>query len=401
MKNLLIFLSFLTLVTACEKPPLEPDAPPYFEKVWEHRFVENGHKLHAAPIISEDLLIIWPNSFIDLPYDFAFVDKVTGEKTFEFQHPDRISDVIGVRLYDDLLIVVAKESIYCFDLKTKSIMWDIPSNPDSVERIYTGLLFEDYFYIAVSTSSTQSVHNRDILQQKRFNVYTGEMELLYEHQSDKFDWDIATGGSTIYRDKKGTLQGVFGLSYWTDTIAPSGTLSDLVSVNLETKEVNWINIDYSENGAGTGIYMDDKLYINTDWSLYCFDATNGNRLWRREVVEPQPYSIFKTKPVYANNHFYCLDGLGTMYKINATSSHVVKTFYEVVPGNDASPLVNDGKIFYSSFGTQRIHIFDIDKDEFVHHEPYTSFGEAIVYDAEVDLYYTVTDTHLHAFRIND
>ena len=146
MKNLLIFLSFLTLSTACVKPPLEPSSPPFFEKVWETRFVEDYYDFHGRPMIWQNNIIVFPYFGIDPnSYDFAVYEKENGSLKYQFQHPDRISDVIGVRLYDDLLLVVAKESIYCFDLQSKSIKWDIPANTSTVERIYTGLLFEDYF----------------------------------------------------------------------------------------------------------------------------------------------------------------------------------------------------------------------------------------------------------------
>ncbi len=403
--KLLLILFGIVFFTACEKPPIEPDAPSYFEKIWEHRFVENGHKLHAAPIIYEDLLIVWPNSFIDLQYDFALVDKITGERTFEFQHPDRISDVIDLHLVGDLLLVKCVESLYCFDLKSESILWDLQFNPEYEHHGFKSTVFNEFLYMPELTSSTLSGSNRDILHLVEVSILSGETEIVFKQSiSYKNNWKMSITAPVIHTNNLGETIAYFQISYGSNSESPHVTLPDLVAYNLDQDTTIWRIDDFNEIGIGNlaCVIDNNRLLVFGDWSVYCFDMNSGNKLWRTEITTENQLNVFEeTNIVIHNQSIFCLSKGGNLYRLNRNSGQLVQAFYDIAPSSSRNPLVNDGKIFYSSFGTQRIHIFDIDKDEFVHHEPYTSFGEDIVYDAEVDLYYTVTDTHLHAFRIND
>jgi len=97
-------------------------------------------------------------------------------------------------------------------------------------------------------------------------------------------------------------KGIYIPSYWNNTIyLPFGnTIYNINGLNGKSEILNY----YSQDFAHPLTYAGNALFGEFNNSVVKIDIKNGNILWRYNVSDPSPCSIYNNKVVFANTHGY-------------------------------------------------------------------------------------------------
>src|SRR5690606_24391159 len=129
--NFIILLSCMLLVS-CEKDPkpTPSEEPPATEKIvkWivDMDVSEYKNEITMDPVLYGDWIITGYASNdwnVNVPLLIAF-DKNTGEKLWEYQHPEwPVSFIRNMKSKDHYLILKFRDGMVCLDIRDRSIIW--------------------------------------------------------------------------------------------------------------------------------------------------------------------------------------------------------------------------------------------------------------------------------------
>ena len=107
--------------------------------------------------------------------------------------------------------------------------------------------------------------------------------------------------------------------------------------------------------SSSPIVVDDKVYIGSADPvihlvyMYCLNASNGNKIWEKEIESWHPYSP-TTAAVFDDKIYFGGGQDGIFYCLNASTGKENWSFQEggTVPCYLGDPTVSDGKVYFGS-----------------------------------------------------
>jgi len=358
---------------------------------------------HSDPYIYENQIVTaQQNSFSNkVDYNIVAFNKTSGDLEWTWNHNDPNTKILSTDGFKNFLFVRKTNSVFLFDIESRTVLWEI-----HFDSILKSITFSDTsdgnnIYLLVSLKSPQT--NLKTSQLRKYSVISGEYEIIYEETEGQYKpYRPGVRGGAIFLSEDGSEKIVLEVFYISDTVSPRETLPDLVCVDLKTKEIVWRKTDYNElsSSFNTIKYHKGKLYNTGDWSLYEFDPETGEELNRWQFWESYPLGSFNNCDfTIVDDVVYTLDDLGHLNGINTVTGWSEFSYQKGAARTTSPPTIHNDLILYSSLGHELIEIFDTKKQAFIHKERNKSFGNEIVYDEEIDMYFTTTFMHF-GFMMN-
>lgn len=126
------------------------------------------------------------------------------------------------------------------------------------------------------------------------------------------------------------------------------------------------NISFS-GGMSTPAIAHDRLFVGSeDGKLYCFNTTNGEKIWNFTAIEdPEPFDSIKSSPAYSYSngivYFASNEANGTVFALNASDGDLVWK-YDLGTYVMSSPFIYENKLFIGA-DDGNMYIFGLWKDE--------------------------------------
>lgn len=410
--NILIIISLMMLASCGgHLSPVDDDFPPIekkdtiFELIWETRIDS------TMSVVGGIYHQIWKNAVIfsgrleDPPTLYAY-DQQSGKLLWEFVNKKGLKDkIIYSALKEDIYIGITNDGIFGFDLNKREMKWQINLSKMDTRFGWNMTIHNDYIYMPV----TYMFGKVNIADERmiRVDYRTGEMETVFHIQSkdsllDKFSapvfWTNPETGHDIM---------FFNNQNWNYHLSPQEVSQDLITVDVDTKQVFWCNAEFTpvaSNGSIHPIMYGDNIITGGDWSIYSFDAFTGNLNWKREFAELKPWSLWGTaEHIIKGNRLYCKDNGRSIWCLNADIGEVI--WHNPTDGSNCKPstIYYKDMLVYTSWGKGAIMVLDAFTGERIHKERShnnSTFFSDVVYDPETDMFFTKDFEFAYGFKIH-
>ena len=362
MKMQTLPIALLLLSGACYKerlpdPPPPPPPSPALKVVWQDP-------------LSADLTDVWGDAWFvsqgNLIYSTDFTsptgqihcrDAATGE--LRWMHDDLYTEGWGHRdivSIADKTIAATGRNVYCIDNQTGKFAWETDLRPSSHNgRIYA---VNDYVYDAHCPAG---------------GPFWSSLSLARHHATGQ--WDTLF---TLPEDNK-FYPGISSVSLWINPAGDSLLMvpitmlgdqavhganqnrADLYAFNLRTRQMEWALKDFDPYRTGCPIYppviSDNRLYINTNKTLYCIDLLSASVVWSRHFNSMSGSDIrFNSLKEYGNTILLVSDYLSLAMAVSKTDGSTVWENREVGPQANELTLF-EGVLYYTS-GNGRLYAID-------------------------------------------
>lgn len=390
-----------------EMPPVEPPPPVkgmVFDLQWatildaEKELVstDNTQQYRDWVLVGGDIG--------DPPTVKAF-NKVTGVEDWEFIHSGMVSSkILASALHNNLYVGLCSDGLICFNIDSKAVVWEIDYNlydfsiGGKVLNIY-----QDYFYIDVSKGGVGLDSKSAAII--KIHLQTGEFEEVYESIND--EEGLKTLSSIAIKSIDNSTIIYFNERPNAET-PPQDTRQVIVAYNVDNKTVVWksnVTDGFASNGLHPPIIYEDLVITGGDWSIYAFDIHTGEQKWKTEIAIETPFASWGT-----TNHLIQDDRL----YVNETGRHITclnPLTGDIIWDSMDAPNCTDNMLYYekedylvfASWGYGSVMILDALTGETVHREhryDESQYNNDVVYDAELDMFFTSTYKHAVGFKIN-
>ena len=404
-----IIIMFVVGLLACDKPapirPLPPPPPPpivekdsTFEIIWATR-LDNTKEIVGTDNnqLYKDWLLTG-GDIGDPPTIMAF-NTGTGDKDWEYVHSGVVQGEIDVaKVIGNIYIGICSQGIVAIDLDTRQPLWEIDFVALNMGRGQKIIVRNDKFYneIFVKNGSSYVHHIMEI--DPKTGAYNSVYSSALEDTSPPVFWDSPEDGQTLM---------VFN-SYPNNYDPPEQTTQNMLAVDMDTKEVVWKVTGFTENFASNVLHppilYNDIVITGGDWSIYAFDVRTGEQLWR--YAFDYPWAIWsKTNHLIHDGRLYVNNGQFDVTCLNPETGALIWN------NPEGGPNCTDNMIYYekedllvfTSWGYGSVMVLDALTGETVHREgPYadSQFNNDVVYDPEMDMFFTSTYKHAIGFKVH-
>ena len=168
-----------------------------------------------------------------------------------------------------------------------------------------------------------------------------------------------------YSKKERKLNPILYINYINKNLIVIDTLSNILSINIDTGELIWKKVGISPFNSNVAIHKDKFITIDFDNIIRCFSAINGKELWNFKTENTFIKSLKKLSVIIKDDIVYSLNNLGdlTALKINdgslfwQTPTQSSEIFLNAFRLKNSEMIFNDETIYFSN---NKNELFSID-----------------------------------------
>ena len=326
--------------------------------------------------------------------ELVCVNKKTGEELWSWYNENN-GDFTDPVLNDNIIAFENRNRYYILDRLTGDIL--------SQGAVFEGdlkVLKESGLNTLIANiafgSGPDNYRNKII----EINKETGQLDTILDRvKDDKFSHYLSHPQLSINENGDTILLYFYSRKIW----SPVDLHMDFIKYNLTQDTIDWMLRDFDyENSSGTvtpPIILNDKIYVHTVRSIYCFDLATGVEIWRREYL----YTNFIfTNFIINDNILNTISDEGHLIGINIDTG-------EELYNNDYGAY-SKGITFYKDrlyYASEYIFIVDYRTGELLHKLKSSNakrgdfFINKIAIDEENEVMYAQDGSFMQAIKIPD
>ena len=365
MKMAAFPITLLLFLSACAKerlpdPPPPPPPSPALKVVWQHPLSADLTDVSGDAWFVSNGNLIYTTDFTSPTGQIHCRNAATGE--LRWIHDDLYSPgwthraIVSIA---DKTIAATGRNVFCIDNQTGKFAWDTDLRPFSHQgRIYA---VDDYVYDAHCPYGGAPYF--ESLSLARAHHATGHWDTLFTlPQDNKFYPHISSVSLWINPAGDSVLMVPFTMLGDQAVHGANQNRADLYAFNLRTRQMEWALKDFDLYRRGCPIYppviSDNRLYINTNKTLYCIDLLSASVVWSRHFPTTSGSDIrFNSLKEYGNTILLVSDYIRLAMAISKTDGSTVWENKEVGAAADELTLF-EGLLYYTSRGTGRLYAIE-------------------------------------------
>ena len=338
-----------------------------------------------------------------IPELFAF-NKVSGEKDWHLEMDQLQNDrIISAVLIDNFYLARSLKSVFAIDLDTQELIWseNLSATGNRVGRMTLGSNGKLYVKADFSFGTPGQV-----LHLYEFDPYTGENQMVYSKPPDSTGIYSCSPPAIWHDPDLGKDILIFNL--FPDSFAPPEEGAQyVVGVDPDDRYTELFTIPvvdkFSSNGGHPPIIYNNTV-ITGGWdNMYCFDLITHEKKW--ETSFGYPWSIWnKTNHLLYDDRLYVNNSQFDVTCLNP------ETGTKIWHNTEDAPNCTDNMVYYeqqnllvfTSWGLGSVMFLDGLTGRLVHRErkyDNSVFNNDVVYDEELDMFFTSTYKHAMGFKI--
>lgn len=342
---------------------------------------------------------------IDDPATIMAFNKETGtiDWTLTFDEVQG-ADIIYMHLYQNIIIARNAYQTFAIDLESRELIWQI-NFKEKNERLDKGLIASNNMYYQPSDLNFNPLggHTQKLYE---IDVFTGEYKEVYAQQPDA-EGTKSISPPAIFTDQGSDIM-IFNERPNAATSSPV-TRQEIVAIDINTQNTIWrskVTDKFASNGLHPPIIYDNRIVITGgDWHMYAFDIKTGDFLWKASISDDSPFSIFtKTNHLIHEDMLYVNENGENVTCINPETGAIIWN------NPEGGANCTDNMIYYekedllvfTSWGFGSIMVLDALTGETIHREhryDNSSYNSDVVYDEELDMFFTSTYKHAIGFTV--
>jgi outer membrane protein assembly factor BamB len=410
--NLLLTVILTSLFWACEKS--DPDGPPDPPVVQQDTIID--YQWVTRMDFEEDVIttdnVIHYKDWVVLGYDdderipkvMAF-NKLTGEREWDMSIPDIYNEqLIHAVLHDNIYIGRGLKSVYAIDLDNQSLLWQENLNAMGTRVGRITLASNGKVYVKADFSFGSA---GQVLHVYEFDPFTGANRMVYSKPPDSTGIYSCSPPAIWFDEELG--KEILILNLFPDSFAPPEEGDQyLVGVDPDDRYTELFSIPvvekFSSNGGHPPLIYNDAAYTGGWDKMFCFDLVKKEMKWDKDFG--YPWAIWsKTQHLMNSNRLYVNNGQFDVTCLNPING------IEIWNNPEGGPNSTDNMVYYekedllvfTSWGYGSVMVLDGLTGQTIHREKeydFSSFNNDVVYDEDLDMFFTCTYKHVMGFKIN-
>ena len=126
-----------------------------------------------------------------------------------------------------------------------------------------------------------------------------------------------------YSKKERKINPILYINYINNNLIAIDTLSNILSINIDTGELNWKKVSISPFNSNVAIDKDRFITIDFDNMIRCFSVIDGKELWNFQTENSFIKSLKKLSVIIKNDIVYSLNTLGDLTALNINDGSLV------------------------------------------------------------------------------
>ena len=400
-----LIIGFIFIAMSCNPsvpgvsdPEPEPDHE-FFQLEWATRMEPDRTIVTLNDVQQYGDIVIKSGEEESKLTTFYFFHKDSGELIEKVVLPEgkSVGEPSESAICDDIYVVDGAYGMLGYNLQTKKVDWTILKDDLNVSWLDIHYSNGRLFVHVISKEN-------DYPMTYELDHLTGEKEIFYSVDSiGTFSEPVLYSGSEFENE-------VAFMAYYPQigTTPPQLARQDMIAIDVVTKEILWRTTDFSQkfpcNYQLPPVLHDGVVMIGGDWSIYGFDITTGEKLWRTEVDPESGTGVFARTEhllhdglLYVNSFVYplaCIDPLtGEMLWRTLDAPNCARKMHYNVK--------NDW-IVVTSIGRGSVLVFDAFSGVLLHRKHRyedKSFSSNVIYDEARDMYFGTTHAHTMGFKL--
>lgn len=415
MKHIKLYqlLFLMSVLWSCEKngPEDSPDTTietrdTLFDIQWATRMNFEKEIITTDNIVHyKDWVVVGYADEDKIPKVMAF-NKSTGEKNWEISVSEALNErVIRAVLKDNIYIGSGLKSIFAIDLNNQNLLWHVNLNAMGMRIGSFTLAPNGKLYVKADFSFGSA---GQVLHVYEFDPSTGNNRMVYSKPPDSTGI-YSCSPPTVWFDPDLGKE-ILVLNLFPDSFAPPEKGKQyLVGVDPEMRYTELFNIPvvdkFSSNGGHPPIIFNNTV-ITGGWDkLLCYDLKLKNKKWEYRLKTNDPYASWsKTNHLIYDRKLYANET-----GVNVTCLNPVNGL-EIWNNPAGGPNCTDNMVYYekedllvfTSWGYGSVMSLDALTGKTIHREKefdYSSYNNDVVYDKNLDMFFTCTYKHVMGFKI--
>ena len=337
------------------------------------------------------------------PTVMAF-NKINGDKDWEIVIDELDgSEIKQMHQVDDLLICSNSYHVFAIELSSKEFLWNVRLKDQGTRIGRTTIASNGMLYVKADFSFGSP---GQVLHLYEFDPYTGENQMVYSKPPDSTGIYSCSPPAIWHDPDLGKDILIFNL--FPDSFAPPEEGSQyVVGVDPDDRYTELFTIPvvdkFSSNGGHPPIIYNNTV-ITGGWdNMYCFDLITHEKKW--ETSFGYPWSIWnKTNHLLYDDRLYVNNSQFDVTCLNP------ETGTKIWHNTEDAPNCTDNMVYYeqqnllvfTSWGLGSVMFLDGLTGRLVHRErkyDNSVFNNDVVYDEELDMFFTSTYKHAMGFKI--
>ena len=417
MKTITLFLFILiaSLFGACEQADTldlvdpseaigEQEEPPSpLEMQWVTRMDDETEIVNLAQGTIYKNWYLRSGDLNEPPTIMAF-NKINGDKDWEIVIDELDGfEITHMHQVDDLLICSNSYHVFAIELSSKELLWNVRLKDQGTRIGRTTIASNGMLYVKADFSFGSP---GQVLHLYEFDPYTGENQMVYSKPPDSTGIYSCSPPIIWYHPELEKDILVFNL--YPDTFSPPEEGAQyVVGVDPDDRYTELFSILVTSKFASNALHP-PLLYKNTvitgGWdNMYCFDLITHEKKW--ETSFGYPWSIWnKTNHLLYDDRLYVNNSQFDVTCLNP------ETGTKIWHNTEDAPNCTDNMVYYeqqnllvfTSWGLGSVMFLDGLTGRLVHRErkyDNSVFNNDVVYDEELDMFFTSTFKHAMGFKI--
>ena len=337
------------------------------------------------------------------PTIMAF-NKINGDKDWEIVIDELDgSEIKQMHQVDDLLICSNSYHVFAIELSSKELLWNVRLKDQGTRIGRTTIASNGMLYVKADFSFGSP---GQVLHLYEFDPYTGENQMVYSTPPDSTGIYSCSPPAIWHDPDLGKDILIFNL--FPDSFAPPEEGAQyVVGVDPDDRYTELFTIPvvdkFSSNGGHPPIIYNNTV-ITGGWdNMYCFDLITHEKKW--ETSFGYPGSIWnKTNHLLYDDRLYVNNSQFDVTCLNP------ETGTKIWHNTEDAPNCTDNMVYYeqqnllvfTSWGLGSVMFLDGLTGRLVHRErkyDNSVFNNDVVYDEELDMFFTSTYKHAMGFKI--
>ena len=417
--KLSLFILIASLFGACEQADTldlvdpsetigEQEEPPSpLEMQWVTRMDFEEDVITTDNVVHyKDWVVLGYDDDDRIPKVMAF-NKLTGEREWDLSIPDIYNEqLIHAVLHDNIYIGRGLKSVYAIDLDNQSLLWQENLNAMGTRVGRITLASNGKVYVKADFSFGSA---GQVLHIYEFDPHTGANRMVYSKPPDSTGI-YSCSPPAIWFDEELDKE-ILILNLYPDSFAPPEEGAQyLVGVDPDDRYTELFSIPvvekFSSNGGHPPLIYNNTVFTGGWDEMFCFDLVTKERKWEYKLSTNDPFASWsKTNHLLFNNKLY----------INETGINVtcLNPFNGIQIWNnpEGGPNSTDNMVYYekedllvfTSWGYGSVMVLDGLTGQTIHREKeyeFSSFNNDVVYDEDLDMFFTCTYKHVMGFKIH-
>ena len=339
------------------------------------------------------------------PTIMAF-NKINGDKDWEIVIDELDgSEIKQMHQVDDLLICSNSYHVFAIELSSKELLWNVRLKDQGTRIGRTTIASNGMLYVKADFSFGSP---GQVLHLYEFDPYTGENQMVYSKPPDSTGI-YSCSPPAIWFDEELDKE-ILILNLYPDSFAPPEEGAQyLVGVDPDDRYTELFSIPvvekFSSNGGHPPLIYNNTVFTGGWDEMFCFDLVTKERKLEYKLSTNDPFASWsKTNHLLFNNKLY----------INETGINVtcLNPFNGIQIWNnpEGGPNSTDNMVYYekedllvfTSWGYGSVMVLDGLTGQSIHREKeyeFSSFNNDVVYDEDLDMFFTSTYKHAMGFKI--